>query len=78
MIRQIIIPKKKTYTLEIPESYIGKKIEVIAFEIKEPESDSTLAKEGSEIGNLFAKFDGLTFDSKGTYFFSREEATDYE
>jgi putative transposon-encoded protein len=78
MIRRIIIPKKKTYTLEIPESFIGKKIELIAFEIKEPETDPSMEKEVTAIGNLFAKFDGLTFDSKGTYFFSREEATDYE
>lgn len=78
MIRQIIVPKEKTYTLEIPESFIGKKIELIAFEIKETKIIPSKVKGDLAIENLFEKFDGLTFDSKGTYFFSREEATDYE
>ncbi len=78
MIRQIIVPKEKTYTLEIPESFIGKKIELIAFEIKETKIIPSEDKGDLAIENLFEKFDGLTFDSKGAYFFSREEATDYE
>lgn len=35
MIRKIITPKERTYTLEIPESLVEKKVEVIAFELKE-------------------------------------------
>jgi len=33
MIRQIIIPKKRTYTLEMPESYLGKEVEILVFEV---------------------------------------------
>lgn len=77
MIRQIIVPKKKTYTLEIPESFIGKKIELIAFEIKDTELGAPLDQKDTGIENLFEKFEGLTFNSKGAYFFNREEATDY-
>ncbi len=78
MIRQIIVPKEKTYILEIPESFIGKKIELIAFEIKEKGTIPSKVNGDLAIESLFKKFDGLTFDSKGAYFFSREEATDYE
>jgi len=76
MIHQIIIPKKKTYQLEIPESFIGKKIRLIAFEIEDlgmEEKSNSLT-----VDDLFKRFDGLTFDSKKQYVFNREEATDYE
>jgi len=33
MIRQIIIPKERTYTLEMPESFIGKEVEILVFEV---------------------------------------------
>ena len=33
MIRKIITPKTNTVTLELPESYIGKRIEILAFSI---------------------------------------------
>lgn len=76
MIRQIIIPKKKIYQLEIPESLIGKRIELIAFEIEEPEKKESWPKISKE--ELYKKFEGFTFNSEGQYFFSREEASDYE
>jgi hypothetical protein len=78
MIRQIIVPKKKTYTLKIPESYIGKKIELIAFEIGETESLVSDSERDASVQNLFEKFEGLTFDGKGEFVFSRLDATDYE
>jgi hypothetical protein len=78
MIRQIIKPSKRTITVEIPESFIGKKIELLAFEVdeKQEERDISEIKRSSSIEELFEKFDGLTFDSKGTYFFDRDEAND--
>lgn len=78
MIRQIIVPKKKTYTLEIPESFIGKRIELIAFEIEELKDESFDEMGNDSISNLFKKFEGLTFNGKGKFVFNREEATDYE
>jgi hypothetical protein len=35
MIRTIITPTQTTFTLDIPEHYIGKEIEVIAFQKEE-------------------------------------------
>jgi len=76
MIYQIIVPKEKTYQLEIPQSFIGKKIKLLAFEIEDSGKESLSAS--SSINDLFEKFDGLTFDSKEQFVFNREDATDYE
>ncbi len=35
MVRTILTPDSKTVTFDIPENYLGKKIEVIAFAIDE-------------------------------------------
>jgi RNA binding exosome subunit len=59
LIRTIIRPNKQKITLELPEGYIGKKVEIIAFTIHDSEendsfsdkiethyvSESTLAKD---------------------------------
>ncbi len=76
MIRQIIVPKEKKFQLEIPESFIGKKIEVIASEIEGVETNRMEKKKA--ISELIKKFEGFSFDGKGKFVFSREEATDYE
>ncbi len=34
MIRQIVVPTQNNYTLELPDEMIGKKVEVIAFELE--------------------------------------------
>jgi hypothetical protein len=39
MIRQIIIPTQKTFTIELPEEFIGKKVEVLAFELYSIKND---------------------------------------
>jgi len=78
MIRQIIIPRGRTYTLDIPESFVGKKIELLAFEVEDAETGSSEDNNRKSVDYLFDKFAGLTFDSKATYSFNRDEATDYE
>jgi len=35
-------------------------------------------KNEKSIKDLFDKFDGLTFESQGSYTFNRDEVTDYE
>ena len=75
MIREIVIPDSDEYILRIPTSFIGKRIEVLAFEVEAPPLE-TSSEESVEA--LFDRFKGLTFDSKGTYVFDRNEATDYE
>ncbi len=40
MIRKIIVPTESQYILNIPNSFLGKKIEVLAFELEEPVNES--------------------------------------
>ncbi len=54
-----------------------KKIELLAFEVMS-EDTTDIDKRSGSVEELINKFDGLTFDSQGTYFFDRDEATDYE
>jgi hypothetical protein len=87
MIRKIFVPKEKEYILEIPDSLIGKSIELLAFEVK---VDEPIKREKTEVEDVsyekedFGKFKSfgkrtqkLRYSSKG-YKFSREEANDYQ
>lgn len=78
MIRKIITPQERTYVLELPEDFVGKEIEVLAFEVEEGLVKSEGDSVKLSVETLFSRFEGLTFDSKGTYTFDRSEATDYE
>ncbi len=35
MIRKFLIPQERTYVLELPKSFLGKEVEVLAFEVNE-------------------------------------------
>jgi hypothetical protein len=53
MVRTILIPEKQDLSIHLPASYIGKKIEVIAFEVEEGAinnkiSDQTLTHYASQ------------------------------
>jgi hypothetical protein len=68
MIRTIIIPKTQTVSLNIPLKYIGKEIEVIAFE----------KEEGIETKHSPKKrvsFDTISIDTKN-FKFNRDEANE--
>ncbi len=70
MIRTTIIPEKTEVNvhLSVPENYIGKEMEVIAFTIKE-------GLEKKEAGNKKVTFSALSIDTKG-YKFDRDEANE--
>lgn len=46
MVRTILTPVKKTIQLDIPESFVGKKIEIIAFEIDEANEKPAILEKG--------------------------------
>lgn len=55
MIRTILTPRNQTIQLEVPKKYIGKKIEVLLYDIDEINEDEHL-KPGSK---LSAKYRGM-------------------
>lgn len=66
MIRTVIKANKNTLTLNVPDNYIGKQIEVIAFTVDEPVSQPKKAP-AKDV------FKALKFDTRG-YKFNRDEA----
>jgi hypothetical protein len=66
MIRTIVTADKNTLILSLPDNYIGRQLEIIAFAIDEPvkQTKRALAKD---------VFKALKFDTRG-YKFNRDEA----
>ena len=67
MIRQIIEVKKTEFLLSMPEEYIGKTIEIIAFPIEEYENVSPKRRE-----EIIEKFRKMNTDLKD-FKFNRDE-----
>lgn len=79
MIRKILVPQERKLVLELPEEFIGKEVEVLAFELRQKEDDidpSTLTKE-ERIAHLKKKLEPFTTDMS-EFKFDRNEANDYE
>jgi len=68
MIRTIIIPNSRTISFDVPKKYIGKEIQVIAFEKEERKEDKHLNKKT-------VSFDTILIDTK-KFKFNREEANE--
>lgn len=68
MVRTILKPENQTVTIDIPQSYIGKEIEVIAFAKDEGMSDEQPAVKK-------VTFTALSIDTK-EYKFNRDEANE--
>jgi hypothetical protein len=78
MVRQIFIPDQTTLTLEIPESFVGKRIELLAFEVEE--DSSTIYKnidKSEKLNRLNESLEGYKVDLSN-YTFDRNQANDYE
>lgn len=67
MIRTTIIPDEKTISFSIPETYIGKQIEIIAFEKDEGMNEISQKK--------LVSFKAVSIDTK-SYVFNRDEANE--
>lgn len=81
MVRQIVVPEKPRLSIDLPEEYVGKSIEVLAFPLNETENspleEPSDAELDARVARLKKALEGLTFNSGG-YKFNREEANDYD
>lgn len=66
MVRTIITPKEKKISISIPNDFIGKKVEVIAFTIEEGNTTKLVSKN---------TFQGLSINTSD-FKFNREEANE--
>jgi hypothetical protein len=74
MLRQIVIPTENEYVLHLPDDYIGKKVEVIAFEIEgNGYSNQNNRKKTEQDARNF--FDSIRVDMSG-FRFNRDEANE--
>lgn len=79
MIRKILVPQERKLVLELPEEFIGKEVEVLAFELRKKDDDidpSAMTKE-QRIAHLKKKLEPFTTDMS-EFKFDRNEANDYE
>jgi hypothetical protein len=76
MIRKIIVPTERQYILEIPASFIGKNVEVLAFEVAEAEELQEENKK-ERLKKIRSAFDGVRVDLSN-YKFDRDEANNYD
>ncbi len=81
MIREIVESAENTYLINFPQELVGKKVEVIAFEIEEekpnplPPLDATRESRLQDIRERYSK---LPRTSHENYKFDRDEANNYE
>lgn len=75
MIRQILTPTQNQVILQLPDDMVGKEVEIIAFNLKEPQFYKENNK--SSIATLRQELKGITTDLSN-FRFSRDEANDYE
>jgi hypothetical protein len=68
MIRTVITAVKNTLTLPLPDNYIGKQVEVIAFTIDE-------GKKAAHTKKKEVRFNAVKLDTRG-FKFNRDEANE--
>jgi len=73
MIRKILVPQERKLVLELPEAFIGKEVEVLAFEVSFEESKPHLKSRDQ----LKQELKDITV-TDSTFKFDRNEANDYE
>ncbi len=69
MIRTVVIPEKNLLSLNIPDKYIGKKLEIIAFVVDEPKDDVIYTTKSQK------RFSAAGLSTKG-FKFNRDEANE--
>ncbi len=81
MIREIVESAENTYIINFPKELVGKKVEVIAFEIEEekqnllPPLDETQESRLQDIKERYAKYPRTSHDN---YKFDRNEANNFD
>lgn len=77
MYRQIIIPDKNIYPLHLPDEFIGRQVEVIAFTVNEESSSAQSQSKAKRIEELTKKLENYRVDMNN-FKFDRNKANDYD
>ncbi len=78
MVREILIPTETTLHLRLPAEFVGKRIEVLAFEVGEPEAVTMPAPDTSvqRLADVRQIFAGVEVDLSN-FKFDRNDANNY-
>ena len=78
LIREIIVPTCNSYTLTLPDEMIGKRVEVIAFELNKDVigNDETTIDQNQMVNDIREIFKGNLLDMSN-FNFNRDEANNY-
>lgn len=78
LIREIIVPTGNSYTLTLPDEMIGKRVEVIAFELNKDflGNDETTIDQNQIVNDIREIFKGNLLDMSN-FKFNRDEANNY-
>lgn len=76
LVRKVIVPTSTTFTLTLPKEMIGKKIELVASEVKAPRVLTELEKQ-QRIEAIGAIFKDSRVDLSN-FKFDRDEANNYD
>ena len=78
MVREILVLTENTYLLHLPDSFVGRSVEVLAFEVEAPAEAAAMpesvAEQKAAIKSIFA---GVTVDLS-KFKFDRNEANNYD
>lgn len=81
MIREIIVPTGNTLTLELPDSFVGKEIEVLAFEVPAARPPTTTQVSEDELARRIAEIRAIVAPHRvdlSNFKFDRDEANNYD
>lgn len=78
LIREIIVPTGNSYTITLPDEMIGKRVEVIAFELSKDAlgNDETTIDQNQIVNDIREIFKGNLLDMSN-FKFNRDEANNY-
>ncbi|MVN20152.1 hypothetical protein [Mucilaginibacter arboris] len=80
MIREIVEVAEETIILKLPKNLIGKKVEVIAYDITEQQNivPAEIPFNPDKLKDIQERYDKLPRISHENYKFDRDEANNYE
>jgi len=80
MIREIVEVAEETIILKLPKNLIGKKVEVVAYDITEQPNDGSadIPFNPEKLKDIQERYDKLPRISHENYKFDRDEANNYE
>ena len=77
LLREIITPTSNEYVLSLPDEMIGKQVEVVAYEVENPQEEIRGLSQEEKISQIQKIFENSLVDLSN-FKFDRDEANNYD